>query len=97
MDKKYQVDLKEELVEKLKKEYGFDLEDKFDNLLFEFEKFSYFDQYSMKAMLLCFELQMLKEDNGDSINIPISVELIDKAIDVLNFVDNLELKKEEEA
>ena len=43
--------MKPELVERLKQEFGYDIEDEWDELLFDFEKLSYFDRYSMNAML----------------------------------------------
>ena len=95
MDKQL-VDMKPELVEKLKQEYGLDPEDEWDKIFFDFEKLDYFNQYELKALLLCHELEMLKNDNKDSITIPVSAEIIEKVIDVLSFIDNLKLKEEED-
>ena len=47
-------------------------------------------------MLTYYELQFLRDENNDPIMILVSVELIDKVLDILRFIDDLKLIKVEE-
>ena len=91
---KNKVKFKEEFIEKLRQEFRLDPDD-YNEFMLDFALLDYFQDFSIKSIIIGLKLSVLKDQYENSIEIPVSVELVDMMMDVSDFYSNLELITEE--